>query len=231
MVADRSEPVRREDLPSSRYSYDYRHDLVENARGKAKTYKCVVCAVNGADRQAREWSQLHDRSGDDPFDYWPLCKRCHVEYDGNYPPPRPGGNPDLGPTRAEQQRAKTHCPQGHELTPDNVYLRGPNKDLRQCKTCTRERAAARYERQREAAEAAADGAVPSRSRRGGARPGAGDPEVGRRRAEQQLAKTHCPAGHEYTEDNTYIIQRPGGRTARQCKTCTRDKAAAKRKAA
>ena len=55
--------------------------------------------------------------------------------------------------------------------------------------------------------------------------GPGDPALGRRRAGQQRAKTHCPAGHEYTEENTYILQRPGGRTARQCKTCTREKAA------
>lgn len=61
--------------------------------------------------------------------------------------------------------------------------------------------------------------------------GLGDPGLGQRRAEQQRAKTHCPAGHEYTEENTYILQRPGGRTARQCKICTRAKAAARRKGA
>jgi len=33
--------------------------------------------------------------------------------------------------------------------------------------------------------------------------------------------THCPAGHEYTPENTYVIQRTGGRTARQCKICTK----------
>jgi hypothetical protein len=62
------------------------------------------------------------------------------------------------------------------------------------------------------------------------RTGPGDAAVGQRRAEQQRAKTHCPAGHEYTEENTYVIQRPGGRTARQCKTCTKEKAKARRAA-
>lgn len=220
--------VRREELPPSRYSYDYRHDLAEAARGKARTHKCEVCAEQGIDKQAREWSQLHDRTGDDPWDYRPLCKKCHTAYDGSYPPPRPGGNPDIGKTRAAQQRAKTHCPQGHELTPDNIYWRGPGRKNRQCKTCARERSAARYKAQREAAKAS--GAEPKPSRRGGARPGTGDPSLGSRYADRQLSKTHCPAGHEYTPENTYIIKRAGGRTARQCKTCTRAKAAARRKA-
>ena len=137
---------------------------------------------------------------------------------------RPPGNPNIGKTRAAQQRAKTHCAQGHELTPDNIYWRGPDKKNRQCKKCARDRAAARYERQREAAAS-----LPKApSRRGGARPGTGDPDIGRRTAERQLAKTHCPAGHEYSEANTYVIKRPGGRTARQCKTCTKAKAAAAR---
>jgi len=34
-------------------------------------------------------------------------------------------------------------------------------------------------------------------------------------------KTHCPAGHELTEENTYLVN--GGRS-RQCKICTKDKA-------
>ncbi len=144
MDSGRGEPVRREDLPVARYSYDYKHDLLDAARGKARDQKCAACAAKGIVRQAREWSQLHDRTGDDPSDYWPLCKKCHAAYDGHYPPPRPGGNPDIGQTRAAQQRAKTHCPQGHEYTPDNIYWRGPDKKNRQCKTCTRERAHDRY---------------------------------------------------------------------------------------
>lgn len=33
----------------------------------------------------------------------------------------------------------------------------------------------------------------------------------------QAAKTHCPKGHEYTKENTYVTRRGG----RQCRTCTR----------
>jgi HNH endonuclease len=36
----------------------------------------------------------------------------------------------------------------------------------------------------------------------------------------QLAKTHCPQGHEYTDDNTY---RYGKRPMRLCRTCDRDR--------
>lgn len=34
---------------------------------------------------------------------------------------------------------KTHCPQGHEYTPDNIYW-GRNGTARHCKTCARARA-------------------------------------------------------------------------------------------
>ena len=34
------------------------------------------------------------------------------------------------------------------------------------------------------------------------------------------SKTHCPKGHEYTPENTYITRRPGrNTTTRVCKTC------------
>lgn len=68
---------------------------------------------------------------------------------------RAPGNPNIGKTRAAQQRAKTHCDQGHELTPDNIYWRGPDKKNRQCKKCARDRSAARYAAIKAAREAAA----------------------------------------------------------------------------
>lgn len=38
---------------------------------------------------------------------------------------------------AERQKAKTHCPQGHEYTPENTYQW--REGHRQCRTCTNER--------------------------------------------------------------------------------------------
>lgn len=43
-----------------------------------------------------------------------------------------------GETVYARNLAKTHCPQGHELTPDNCVKR-PNKRGRDCKTCHRDR--------------------------------------------------------------------------------------------
>ena len=38
---------------------------------------------------------------------------------------------------------KTHCPQGHPYAGDNLYIH-PTRGLRYCRTCGRERAAAKY---------------------------------------------------------------------------------------
>lgn len=36
-------------------------------------------------------------------------------------------------------------------------------------------------------------------------------------------KTHCPRGHEYTVENTYVGTKANGRTFRACRTCSNDK--------
>lgn len=50
-----------------------------------------------------------------------------------------------GPTRAAQQRAKTHCPQGHEYSPENTYSY-TGRAGRHCKACNRVRQAAQRAR-------------------------------------------------------------------------------------
>lgn len=54
-------------------------------------------------------------------------------------------------TQGEWAKAKTHCPQGHEYTPENT-IQNPWKDgkrYRRCKTCARESQRAYRERNRE----------------------------------------------------------------------------------
>ena len=36
-------------------------------------------------------------------------------------------------------------------------------------------------------------------------------------------KTHCPQGHEYTDENTYYWKQKNGGTMRQCRTCIKER--------
>ena len=83
----------------------------------------------------------------------------------------------------------TECWKGHPFDFENTYWY-PNGD-RGCKTCQRER---------------------TQEWRG-----KNDPPSGLGKGGHQRAKTHCPAGHEYTPENTY--NQPGG--GRQCRLCVR----------
>lgn len=40
---------------------------------------------------------------------------------------------------------------------------------------------------------------------------------------KQSQRTHCPQGHPYDEENTYISYRGAGRAHRQCKECSRQR--------
>lgn len=60
-----------------------RHRRVSVRRGKASTHPCARCSEYGVGRQAREWAQIHETDGNDPWaDFVPLCRRCHFRYDG-----------------------------------------------------------------------------------------------------------------------------------------------------
>ncbi len=45
------------------------------------------------------------------------------------------------------------------------------------------------------------------------------------------AKTHCPHGHQYTKENTYIYHETNGGFGRQCRTCGRNRDRNKRSGA
>lgn len=37
----------------------------------------------------------------------------------------------------DRNASKTHCPQGHEYTPENTCMHGPQRRWRRCRTCAR----------------------------------------------------------------------------------------------
>lgn len=43
-------------------------------------------------------------------------------------------------------------------------------------------------------------------------------------ADRERNNTHCPEGHEYTEENTYRFTRKDGRREKHCRQCRRDRA-------
>jgi NAD-dependent SIR2 family protein deacetylase len=56
--------------------YKSRHIRVRKARGKASEQACVDCG-----KPAREWSQTHSTTGQEPEHYQPRCRKCHAAYD------------------------------------------------------------------------------------------------------------------------------------------------------
>lgn len=89
---------------------------------------------------------------------------------------------------------KTHCPQGHEYTPENTYIyRGGRK----CKTCNVENGRKlRLKRN------------PNPYRKG------------RKGLNLIYAnRSHCSRGHEYTPENTWVDPKTGHR---HCRTCGRE---------
>lgn len=57
--------------------YMRRHGMVADARGKAKQHKCEHCSG-----QAFDWATIYGTDGSRPEDYMPLCRSCHIAYDG-----------------------------------------------------------------------------------------------------------------------------------------------------
>lgn len=83
---------------------------------------------------------------------------------------------------------KTHCPEGHELTPENTYVY-PSDSARECRICRAARAREIYVRAKQGLPAE--------------RPSNAD-------------KTHCKHGHEFTTENTYVAPGNGQRMCREC---------------
>lgn len=95
---------------------------------------------------------------------------------------------------AARHARKTHCPQGHPLSGDNLYAapRGNGDTFRSCRACHNEASGKWHAKKR--AEKAALPPVPQKKRE---------------------LRTHCSRGHLYAGDNLYL--RTDGK--RECRTC------------
>ncbi len=108
--------------------------------------------------------------------------------------------------------APTHCPQGHEYTPENTKLsvRANGGTKRYCRECNRIRAKANR-----TSNALDPGVKAERA------------EMRRVEAvEKREAQTHCKRGHEWTDENTYIAPDETW----TCRTCKNDRKRARRSA-
>lgn len=76
----------------------------------------------------------------------------------------------------ELNAAKTHCPHGHEYTPENTVNRGDN--WRRCRTCLKQQRARQYQERKE--KTAATAAAPT-------------------------LPTHCPQGHAYNINASFNL--------------------------
>lgn len=58
----------------------------------------------------------------------------------------PGENIGRSPIHNQRMRARTHCPQGHPLTPENLSPYYMKRGVRACQICMNERSQARRDR-------------------------------------------------------------------------------------
>lgn len=64
--------------PLNTPEYQRNHNRVRAARGAAWLHVCEHCGGRAVD-----WATIHGCGGQQPDDYMPLCKPCHIDYDGN----------------------------------------------------------------------------------------------------------------------------------------------------
>lgn len=98
-------------------SYKAVHMRLKRRIGPARNFPCVACGSHAHAWALKNGSPIEraDKNGrysDALEDYQPMCHSCHNSMD---------------------KSMITHCPQGHEYTPENTLL--TTRGHRKCKTC------------------------------------------------------------------------------------------------
>ncbi len=88
---------------------------------------CEVCGSPKSERHHRDENTLNNA----PDNIAILCRRCHTLAHGKTVLPHVQ---EMGRTAAAaKKKAKTHCPQGHSYSGDNLYTYADGR--RSCKIC------------------------------------------------------------------------------------------------
>lgn len=90
-------------------NYWTRHGRVRRARGPAKSHPCEHCGG-----PARDWAVRHGQTGISPDDYMPLCRKCHIQYDGTaHEPPHHTGEANPAAKLTIEQVREIRALHGH----------------------------------------------------------------------------------------------------------------------
>lgn len=160
------------------------------------------------------------------------CNPCHLEA------VTPRVNALRGVGAAAVNALKTHCKNGHELTGNNVILYGKNNRQRQCRICrdnnNRNRISPNYRRFLELSKDSVEQirslhvnehiSVKALAKQFGTSPIRIKQLIGEGLVKSfpNKDKTHCPQGHEFTPENTYLFVNEEG-IRRRCKTCNQER--------
>jgi NAD-dependent SIR2 family protein deacetylase len=102
-------------------NYSTLHKRLVKARGPAKNQPCSNCSAVAA-----EWALVHDKTGQNPNDYVPLCRKCHQKYDDHAGYKRGRPHDEIFGQRTAEQISAQMTSIWAGLTPDQREARTRN---------------------------------------------------------------------------------------------------------
>lgn len=138
-MAMRSTPCREWPGPKDKFGHGRR--VRRRSALSSNIVSRQVIEMAGEDQHGTPWNAslvvMHECDNPPCFNYWHL--RLGTQAD-NLADMRAKGRQAPPPMKGKH---KTHCPLGHELTPENVYMNGQYPTCRRCKLERQRKANAR----------------------------------------------------------------------------------------